>query len=102
MYHAGMKNEHIKVDVKPLITTTPVMKTIIVLTTGLEIEVAVPKTDRIYGATLGAEYAFLENFSIGFEIQYNYYEINPWTDFGYEEVTLQRAVETVFVLAFHL
>jgi len=60
------------------------------------------KTDWIFGATMGAEYKILKNLSVGFEIQYNYYEINPWTDFGYEERTVQRALETVFVIAFHL
>jgi len=60
------------------------------------------KIDRTYGATFGAEYNLLKNFSIGFEVQYNYYEFNPWEDFGHEESTIKRAIETVFVLLFHI
>jgi len=60
------------------------------------------KTDKIYGGTFGAEYALLTNFSLGFEIQYNHYEINPWGNRGYETVETQNALETVFVIAFHL
>ncbi len=60
------------------------------------------KTDKIYGGTLGAEYELLKNFTLGFEIQYNYYEINPWENRGNETVEIQRSIETVFVLAFHL
>lgn len=60
------------------------------------------KIDHTFGATFGAEYNLLKNISIGFEIQYNYYEINPWTDFGYEETTIKRAFETVFVFSFHI
>ncbi len=60
------------------------------------------KTDNTYGVTFGVENKIIKYFSIGFEVQYNYYEINPWTDFGYEEMTIERAIETVFVFAFHL
>lgn len=60
------------------------------------------KIDHTYGATFGAEYNIIKNFSIGFEVQYNYYEVNPWTDFGYEETTIKRAIETVFVFVFHI
>jgi len=60
------------------------------------------KIDRTYGATLGAEYNLLKNFSVGFEVQYNYYEVHPWEDFRYEKTTVKRALETVFVLSFHI
>lgn len=60
------------------------------------------KTDRIYALTFGSEYAILEKLNIGFEIQYNYYEINPWTNYGDEKTSIQKALETVFVFTFHL
>jgi len=60
------------------------------------------KTDNTYGITFGAEHKIIKNFSIGFEVQYNYYEINPWTDYGNENVIEKRALETVFVFAFHI
>jgi len=60
------------------------------------------KIDRTYGATFGAEYNLTKNLSLGFEIQYNYYEVKPWTNFGYEGTTIKRAIETIFVFVFHL
>jgi len=60
------------------------------------------KTDHVYGLTFGAEYNILKNVRIGFEIQYNHYEIKPWTDYGYEENDIQRGLETLFVFSFHL
>lgn len=59
------------------------------------------KVDWIYGGTLGAEYALIENLSCGFEIQLNYYTIKPWRDIGDRKTTTELAIETVFVLAFH-
>lgn len=60
------------------------------------------KRDKIFGGTLGAEYELLKNFTLGFEIQYNYYEINPWDNRGYETIEIKRSIESVFVIAFHL
>ena len=59
------------------------------------------KTDHIYGLTLGAEHLFVEHFSIGFEVQYNYYEINPLERSGYYGTRLRRVLESVFIVAFY-
>lgn len=60
------------------------------------------KTDHTYGLTLGAEYRLASNFSIGFEVQYNYYEIKPWENPDYYGNRIRRALESVFVIAFHI
>ncbi len=59
------------------------------------------KTDHIYGLTLGAEHLFAEHFSIGFEVQYNYYEIKPLERSGYYGTRLRRVLESVFIVAFY-
>lgn len=60
------------------------------------------KTDNVYGLTFGAEYNILKSVRIGLEIQYNQYEMKPWTDYGHEENDIQRGLETCFVFSFHL